>query len=82
MINGRVNINGPSGRAELATPVCGPKSGATVILGWRKSALEWTFLKLVVEIEVTGVRIYLLKKAQPMAAVSLKTHSGLSATPI
>ena len=89
MTSGSVSINGPSGRAELAIPVYGPKGGATVFLEARKSAGEWTFQKLVVEIERTGVRIDLInlepsdsmfKKAQSLPTVSRTMHHSLSAT--
>ena len=80
--SGSVNINGPSGHAELAIPVSGPKGSATVFLEARKSAGEWTFQKLIVEIEQTGARIDLLIKTQPMPAVSLTMHHTLSSTPI
>jgi hypothetical protein len=63
-ISGNINISGPSGTAELAIPVSGPKGNGTVYLEARKSAGEWTFSKLVVKIEQTGQRIDLLDGKQ------------------
>ena len=80
IISGSISIRGPSGDAELAIPVYGPKGSATVFLEARKSAGEWTFQKLIVEIEQTGVRIDLLEKP-PMPAASLTMRHALSSTP-
>jgi len=64
MVSGSINISGPSGTAELAIPVSGPKGDGTVYLEARKSVGEWSFTKLVVKIEQTNQRIDLLDEKQ------------------
>jgi len=56
-ISGSANVNGPSGEAELAIPISGPKGKGTIYLVATKSAGEWTYSKLEVEVQGTGERI-------------------------
>jgi hypothetical protein len=49
--SGSVNVSGPSGKAELAIPISGPKGSATVYVEAAKSMGQWSFSKLVVAIE-------------------------------
>lgn len=58
--SGSIQESGPSGTAELSIPISGPKGSATIYLEARKSAGQWSFTKLVVEIEKTNRRIDLL----------------------
>jgi hypothetical protein len=66
--SGSYRTTGPSGSAELAIPVSGPKGAGTIYLEARKSADEWTFTKLVFASEKSTERVQLLKPAaQPTA---------------
>jgi len=51
LVSGSINTNGPSGRAELAAPLSGPKGSGTLYLKAVRQAGEWTFSVLVVELE-------------------------------
>lgn len=59
-VSGEVNVNGASGKADLAIPVTGPKASGTIFVDARKSAGEWHFTTLVVEVEPGNERIDLL----------------------
>ena len=59
--SGSVNVSGPSGRAELAIPISGPKGKGTVYLEAAKSMGQWSFSKLVVEVDGAKERIDLLE---------------------
>ena len=59
--SGNINVSGPSGDAELSIPISGPKGQATIYLEARKSAGEWAFSLLEVEIVETKERIDLLQ---------------------
>jgi hypothetical protein len=58
--SGSINTSGPSGNAELAIPISGPKGKGTIYLVARKSTGEWSYSQLLVQIEQTGRRIDLL----------------------
>ena len=62
---------------HLAIPVYGPKGSATVFLEARKSSGEWMFQKLVVDIELTGAQIDLLRTIPPMPVDSLTMQQAL-----
>ncbi|HJW08556.1 MAG TPA: cytochrome c oxidase assembly factor Coa1 family protein [Holophagaceae bacterium] len=67
--SGNVNVNGPSGSAELAIPISGPKAKGTLYLEAQKSTGVWTFSKLVVEVAPSNQRIDLLARPDsPQAA--------------
>ena len=57
LVSGTINVSGPSGRAELAIPLSGPKGRGTLYVVGSKSAGQWQFSKLVVEVKGTGVRL-------------------------
>lgn len=59
-ITGSINISGPSGEADIAFPISGPKGKATVYVVASKSAGLWSFSTLAVKIKSTGLRIDLL----------------------
>lgn len=61
MVTGKINVSGPSGNADLAIPISGPGGEATIYAVAKKSAGQWTYSTLVVEIEETGQRIDLLE---------------------
>ena len=58
---GSFNTSGPTGRAEFAMPVKGPKGNATILVAASKSLGKWNFEALVVEITTTHERIDLLR---------------------
>jgi hypothetical protein len=63
---GNISVNGPSGRAELAIPLSGPKGTATVYVSASKSLGEWHYDHLVVQIDATGQRLDLSEtKSEP-----------------
>lgn len=68
--SGNISETGPSGTAELSIPISGPKGSGTIYLEARKSTGQWTFTKLIVEIEKSNQRIDLLpsleSNAKPM----------------
>ena len=47
--SGKTNVNGPSGEADLAIPISGPKGKATIYAVGTKSAGQWEFSKLAVQ---------------------------------
>jgi hypothetical protein len=57
---GKINVNGGSGTADLAIPISGPKGSGTIYLEAHKSAGDWSFSKLVVQIDKPPKRIDLL----------------------
>ncbi|MEP6809516.1 MAG: cytochrome c oxidase assembly factor Coa1 family protein [Chthoniobacterales bacterium] len=65
-ISGTTNVNGASGNADLAIPISGPKGAGTIYAVAEKSAGQWTYSKLEVEVKGSGKRIGL----QPEAAES------------
>ena len=56
-LSGNTNVNGPSGQADIAIPISGPKGSGTIYAVATKSAGKWTYTKLEVEIKATGERI-------------------------
>ena len=58
--SGSINTSGPSGTAELAIPISGPKGNGTIYLEAKKSTGTWSYSQLVVQIEQSGQRISLL----------------------
>lgn len=61
---GNISVSGPSGRADLAIPIAGPDGKATIYVVAAKSANQWTFSTLVVEINTTKQRINLLEQEE------------------
>ncbi len=59
-VTGNIQVNGPTGSADLSFPVSGPKSKGTAYLKGTKSMGAWTLEELVVEVDATGERIDLL----------------------
>jgi hypothetical protein len=48
--SGKINVTGPSGEADIGIPISGPKGKATIYVIGTKSAGEWTFSKLSVQV--------------------------------
>jgi len=49
--SGNTKVSGSSGEADLAIPISGPKGKATINVIGTKSAGEWTFSKLSVQVD-------------------------------
>ena len=59
-INGTINVNGDSGKADVKIPVSGPKKSGAVYATAIKKQGKWDFSALEVEIEGEPQRINLL----------------------
>ena len=55
--SGKTNVNGPSGEADIAIPISGPKGKGTIYAVATKSEGQWSFSKLDVKIDSTGETI-------------------------
>jgi hypothetical protein len=55
--SGKTNANGPSGEADIAIPISGPKDKAMIYAVATKSEGTWSFSKLNVKIDGTGETI-------------------------
>jgi len=60
-VAGNINVNNSSGQADLSIPIAGPKGKATIYVVASKSAGQWTFSTLTVEIKESGQKINLLE---------------------
>ena len=60
-VTGNISLNNSSGNADLAIPLSGPDGKATVYVVASKSAGQWTFSTLTMELKDTGERIDLLE---------------------
>ena len=65
-LSGSTSTTGPSGEAELSIPISGPKGEATIYVVAKKSAGEWTYERLVVEIAQTKQRIELMESDEAL----------------
>ncbi len=65
VISGNVSVTNASGHADLVIPVSGPHGTGTVYVKATKSAGQWTFDNLAVEIDDTADRIDLLEYDAP-----------------
>jgi hypothetical protein len=63
IVTGNINVSGPSGQADLAIPISGPKGKGTLYVEATKSAGQWKFATLVVEVGETAETIDLLETA-------------------
>ena len=61
LVSGSINTSGSSGDADLSIPISGPEGEATIFVTASKSAGQWTFSVLIVEIKGTEERIDLLE---------------------
>jgi hypothetical protein len=64
-VTGTIHVSGPTGLAELAIPVSGPRGRATVYVEAAKRLGDWHFDHLVVQVERTGARIDLAPGPPP-----------------
>jgi hypothetical protein len=86
LVSGSVNISGPTGSADISIPISGPEGKGTIYVVATKSAGQWEFSTLEVEIHATGERIDLLgleiehlpEEAPAGTPVSVRGGRGLS----
>ena len=64
VVSGSISVSGSSGEADIAIPISGPKKSATIYAVGLKSAGEWKFSRLEVEIPNRPLRINLMSPAQ------------------
>jgi hypothetical protein len=62
-VSGSIHTSGGSGSADLSIPVKGSAQSGTIYVVGKKSAGEWTYEKLVLEVDGEGQRIDLLEPA-------------------
>ena len=62
--SGNIKVNGPSGHASLAILLHGPKGKATLFVEANKSAGQWKFTTLTVEMKDTGERVDITGKKE------------------
>lgn len=67
-MSGNTNVNGASGKSNLAIPISGPKGKGTIYVSAQKSLGEWNYSGLIVEIGQTHQRIDLLQKSTPSSS--------------
>jgi hypothetical protein len=65
LTTGSISIDGSTGRADLEIPISGPDGAATLYVQAVKSAGEWEFEVLRVEVEDSGEVIDLLAHYRP-----------------
>ena len=63
MVSGSISVSGSSGEADISIPISGPKKSGTIFAVGRKSAGEWKFSRLEVEVP-DRPRINLLSSAE------------------
>src|SRR6185436_9997466 len=51
LVGGNINVNGPSGSADLSAPLHGPKGKGTLYIVATKSAGRWEYETLEVEVD-------------------------------
>jgi tetratricopeptide (TPR) repeat protein len=67
LVSGSISVGGSSGEADISIPISGPKNSATIYAVGRKSAGEWKFTRLEVEVKDNPSRIKLLDADLAMA---------------
>jgi cytochrome oxidase complex assembly protein 1 len=66
LVMGNISVNGPSGDANLQIPLAGPKGSGDLFVEARKSAGEWSYQTMALQIDNDGQRIDLLAE-EPIA---------------
>ncbi|MFN8526521.1 MAG: cytochrome c oxidase assembly factor Coa1 family protein [Chloroflexota bacterium] len=56
-VTGNIEVNGPSGKAEVSIPLSGPRGSGTLYITATKSANQWQYSRLEVEIPGRSARI-------------------------
>jgi hypothetical protein len=63
LVMGNIQVNGPSGAADLQIPVSGPTGEGDVFVEATRSAGAWSFQTLTLQLDADGKRIDLLEEA-------------------
>jgi hypothetical protein len=64
LVTGNIHVSGPTGLAELAIPVSGPKGNATIYVEATRHLGDWQFDHLVVQLESSQERIDLAPRPE------------------
>jgi len=62
-ISGNFNVSGSSGKADAQVPVTGPRGRGTIYLAAHKTAGEWSFDRLEIELPGHAERVNLMEPA-------------------
>ena len=62
LVQGKIQVSGPSGQADISIPLSGPKAKGTLYVSATKSAGEWTYQTLQLDFDGESRRIDLLTK--------------------
>ena len=68
-LSGNINVSGPSGSADLAIPISGPKGRGTIYAVATKQAGQWRFKLLEVAVDGQAQRIPLVPPESDRAPV-------------
>jgi hypothetical protein len=66
-VSGNITLTGPTGVADLAIPVTGPKGGASVFVQASKRLGAWHFDHMIVQVDATQQKIDLSEQPAPRA---------------
>jgi len=80
MVAGNINVSGPSGDADIAVPISGPKAKGKIYVTAHKSAGVWRYSAMTAAVEGSDQTINLLSETTPRADVS-PTPQGAGAQP-
>ncbi len=69
LVAGNINVSGPSGDADLAVPISGPKAKGKIYVTAHKSAGVWRYSVMTAAIEGSDQTINLLSDVTPRADV-------------
>lgn len=64
-VSGNITVSGPTGVADLAIPVTGPKGGASVFVQASKRLGAWHFDHMIVQVDATQQKIDLSEYPAP-----------------
>lgn len=62
LVMGNINVNGPSGDANLQIPLIGPKASGDLFVEAKKSAGQWSYQTMALQLDEGGKRIDLLEE--------------------
>ena len=81
-VTGSFNTSGPSGRAEFALPVNGPRGNATIFAQASKSMGRWNLEVLILDVAKTRERIDLLHEpaVSPTPAATATPNQAMQRT--
>jgi Cytochrome oxidase complex assembly protein 1 len=65
LTSGNINLNGPTGEANLSIPISGPRGSGKIIVAAKKRANHWNYDALEVDVSPDNQPIPLLDAASP-----------------